>query len=146
VKAASAATRSTHVYIVGHSLGGAIALLDAVYLPLHLSGYTFSTAAFGLPRVGNPAFADYVDARVTDFAHVTNKLDPVPILPGRFLGFAHPSHEKHIVTTGTAAGDWYACDGQDNTSVDCSTGAVPNIFESNSKDHHGPYGIVSMGC
>jgi hypothetical protein len=47
------------------------------------------------------------------------------------MGFAHPSNEKHIVTTGTAAGDWYACDGQDNTNVDCSTGAVPNILVGN---------------
>jgi len=146
VKAASAATGSKHVYIVGHSLGGAIALLDAVYLPLHLTGFTFATSVFGLPRVGNPAFADYVDAHVTNFAHITNKSDPVPVLPGRLLGYAHPSNEKHIVTTGTADGDWYACDGQDNTSVDCSAGAVPNIFGSNVVDHLGPYGTIQMGC
>ncbi|KAF9518115.1 hypothetical protein BS47DRAFT_375650 [Hydnum rufescens UP504] len=146
VKAASAATGSKHVYIVGHSLGGAIALLDAVYLPLHLPGFTFSTSVFGLPRVGNPAFADYVDAHVTNFAHITNKLDPIPILPPRSLGYAHPSNEKHIVTTGTADGDWYACDGHDNTSVDCSTGAVPDILASHEADHDGPYGTIRMGC
>ncbi|KAF8320774.1 alpha/beta-hydrolase [Clavulina sp. PMI_390] len=146
VQKAMAATKSTHVVITGHSLGAAIALLDALYLPLHLpSGTTFSTAVFGLPRVGNPAFASYVDAHVTNFAHVTNKKDPVPIVPGRFLGFAHPSNEKHIVTSGVAAGDWYACDGQDNTSTDCSTGAVPNIFVSSESDHDGPYGAVYMG-
>lgn len=74
-----------------------------------------------------------------------SKKDIVPIVPGRALGFAHPSNEKHIVTSGTAAGDWYACDGQDNTSVDCSTGAVPNILVGDTDDHDGPYGAVYMG-
>jgi predicted lipase len=64
VNNASVATGSKHVYIVGHSLGGAIALLDAVYLPLHLPGFTFSTSVFGLPRVGNPAFADYGETNI----------------------------------------------------------------------------------
>lgn len=55
-----AATGATKVFITGHSLGAAIALLDAVYLPLHLpTGTTFSTTVFGLPRVGNAAFANY---------------------------------------------------------------------------------------
>lgn len=147
VQKAMAATGSKSVFITGHSLGAAIALLDSLYLPLHLpAGTTFSSSVFGLPRVGNPAFASYVDAHVTSFAHITNKLDPIPIVPGRFLGYAHPSNEKHIVTSGTDSGDWYACVGQDNTSTDCSTGAVPNIFESNESDHDGPYGTVTMGC
>lgn len=60
VKAAMKATGSTKVVITGHSLGAAIALLDAVYLPLHLpASTTFTTNVFGLPRVGNPAFASY---------------------------------------------------------------------------------------
>ena len=31
--------------------GAAIALIDSVYLPLHLSGVTFKTVGYGLPRV-----------------------------------------------------------------------------------------------
>ncbi|KAF8320776.1 lipase [Clavulina sp. PMI_390] len=146
VEKAMAATGSTKVVLTGHSLGAAIALLDALYLPLHLpSTTTFTTSVFGLPRVGNPAFANWTDAHVTNLAHVTNKLDPVPIIPPKLFGFAHPSGEKHIVTSGLAAGDWYACVGQDNTSTDCSTGAVPTVLSSNSADHDGPYGEVYMG-
>ena len=33
------------------SLGAAIALLDSVYLPLHVSGVSFQTFTYGLPRV-----------------------------------------------------------------------------------------------
>ena len=42
------------LWLVGHSLGGAIALLDAIYLPLWLpSGTTFKTVGYGLPRVSS---------------------------------------------------------------------------------------------
>lgn len=75
-----------------------------------------------------------------------SKLDPIPIVPGRSLGYAHPSNEKHIVTSGLLAGDWYACDGEDNTSVDCSTGAVSNIFDGDLDDHDGPYGSITISC
>lgn len=95
--------------MVGHSLGAAIALLDSVYLPLHLpSNTTFKTVTYGLPRVGNQAFADYVDANVGDVSHVNNEEDPVPILPGMFLGFHHPSGEVHIQDSGA----WDACPGE----------------------------------
>lgn len=72
VQTAMAAHGSSHVTIVGHSLGtvpqyptvstavpcshfigAAIALIDAVYLPLHLPGVTFTTIGYGMPRVGN---------------------------------------------------------------------------------------------
>ena len=71
--------------LVGHSLGGALALLDAVFLPLHLpTGTKFTTITYGMPRVGNQAFADYVDAHVTNLSHINNKKDPVPILATAF--------------------------------------------------------------
>ena len=36
--------------------------------------------------------------------------------------------------------------GQDNPSIECSTGDVPNVFSGNTSDHHGPYGDISMNC
>jgi hypothetical protein len=79
-------------------------------------------------------------------AFPNSKLDIVPTVPFEMMGFVHPSGEKHIVITGTAPGDWYACVGQDNTSSDCSTGAVLNILDGDVNDHAGPYGTVTMGC
>ncbi|KAK7685750.1 hypothetical protein QCA50_011096 [Cerrena zonata] len=143
VQTALSRFNATQVTITGHSLGGAIALLDAVYLPLHLPAtVTFKTFTYGMPRVGNQAFADYVDAHVTSLSHVNNKKDVVPILPGRFLGFHHPSGEVHI----TESNAWDACPGQDNTNSQCIIGTVPNIFEGDESDHDGPYDGVLMGC
>lgn len=144
-----AAHSGASVTLVGHSLGAALALLDAVFLPLHLPATTsFKIIGYGMPRVGNQAFADYVDAHITALAggtgltRITNKEDPVPILPGRFLGFAHASGEIHIEDSNA----WDSCPGQDNTSSQCIVGAVPNIFDSDESDHDGPYDGVVMGC
>jgi len=129
------------VTVVGHSLGGAISLLDSVYLPLHITGVTFQAILYGLPRVGNLAFANLasVGSIVT---HINNKEDLVPILPGMFLGFHHPTGEIHIQDSGA----WDACPGMDNPSKLCTTGDVPNIFEGDESDHDGPYDGVEMGC
>ncbi|KAF4612438.1 hypothetical protein D9613_004374 [Agrocybe pediades] len=141
VKTTIAAHGATKVTVVGHSLGGALALLDGVFLPLHISGVTFRTITYGMPRVGNQAFADYVDSHIS-LTHINNKEDLVPILPGRFLGFHHPSGEVHIMDNN----QWVSCPGQDNTSTECSTGDVPNIFDGSTGDHDGPYDGVTMGC
>jgi len=129
------------VTIVGHSLGGAISLIDSVYLPLHITGVTFQTIVYGLPRVGNQAFADHASIGST-VTHINNKEDIVPILPGMFLGFHHPTGEIHIQDSLA----WDACPGEDNESDLCSTGDVPNIFEGDESDHDGPYDGVEMSC
>ncbi|PFH50220.1 hypothetical protein AMATHDRAFT_193502 [Amanita thiersii Skay4041] len=132
---------ATRVTIVGHSLGAALALLDGVFLPLHISGVSFRTIGYGMPRVGNQAFADYVDAHLS-LTHINNKKDLVPIVPGRFLGYHHASGEVHI----TESNVWESCPGQDNTSTLCTVGDVPNIFEGSTSDHGGPYNGITMGC
>lgn len=116
--------------------------------------------AYASSQVGNQDFADYVDAHVTSFTRINNKEDPIPIVPGRFLGFHHPSGEVHV----TGANVWEACPGmyqpkvcvklqkltgslgQDNTSTLCIVGDVPNIFDSDESDHDGPYDGIEMGC
>jgi len=141
VKTAISAHGATKVTIVGHSLGAAIALLDGVYLPLHISGVTFRVVTYGMPRVGNQAFANYVDSHLT-LTHINNKEDLVPIVPGRFLGYVHPAGEVHIMDNA----QWVSCPGQDNTSTECVVGDVPNIFDGDTSDHDGPYDGVTMGC
>jgi hypothetical protein len=137
---------ASSVVLTGHSLGATLALLDAVYLPLHLpAGTRVRMVGYGMLRVGNRAFADHVDATLRgNVTHVNNRKDPYPILPGRFLGFAHPAGEVHIQDSGA----WVACPGQDNPSPFCTVGDVPNILVSNIIDHLGPYddGIFMGMC
>ncbi|KAF8914460.1 alpha/beta-hydrolase [Mucidula mucida] len=145
VLAAVTSAMSTHstntVTVVGHSLGGAIALISGVYLDLQLPSTNLNVIAYGMPRVGNQEFADYVDAHLS-VSHVNNEEDLVPILPGRSLGYHHCSGEKHILDSGA----WVACPGQDNTDSQCTTGDVKSIFEGIAGDHSGPYDGVNMGC
>ena len=66
------------------------------------SGTSVRGVTFGTPRVGNPAWAAFFDSRVSDFTRVNNKLDPVPVVPGRLMGFQHPATEIHIEEDGKA--------------------------------------------
>ncbi|KLO06124.1 lipase [Schizopora paradoxa] len=138
---------SPSVTVVGHSLGAALSLLDAVMFVSHFPDWVeIKYVGYGLPRVGNQAFADYVDAHLTTsdngFVRITNKKDPVPINPGMFLGYVHPSGEVHIEESNA----WDECPGQDNPSSLCIVGAVPNDFVGDLGDHDGPYDGVTMGC
>ncbi|KAN0132756.1 lipase [Lactarius tabidus] len=134
---------ASSVTVVGHSLGAAIALLDGVYLRVQLPSVSVRVVVYGLPRVGNQDFANWVDSNLSgQVTHINNKEDPIPIVPGRFLGFDHPSGEIHITDSNT----WENCPGQDNPSNLCIVGDVPNIFDGKTGDHRGPYNGITMGC
>jgi predicted lipase len=132
------------VTTVGFSLGASLALLDAVFLGLHLpTTVSIKFVGYGLPRVGNQAWADLVDAQLPgNVTRISNKKDPVPILPSDFCGFRHPSGEIHI----EESGDWVACPGQDSPSTQCVVGAVPDFFSGNLSNHSGPYNGIMMEC
>jgi len=135
---------TNNVILASHSLGAATALLDAVFLQVHLPSITFKVVNFGLPRVGNQAFANYVDASGIAVTRVNNEYDIVPILPGRFLGFIHPSGEVHIEPN---TGQFVSCEGQEDESDGCEDELVPTIFEGSIPNHLGPYnGIFIGGC
>ncbi|KAG8735020.1 hypothetical protein FRC10_011083 [Ceratobasidium sp. 414] len=53
------------VTLTGHSLGGAISLIDALFLSINLPNAKVKVVAHGIPRVGNPEFAALVDSKVT---------------------------------------------------------------------------------
>jgi hypothetical protein len=130
--------------VIGHSLGGAHALLDAVYLPLNLpANVSVKMIGFGTPRVGNPNFANYVDQHC-DVTRINNMKDPVPIVPPQILGFRHPSGEVHI---DYPSGIWYNCTGQENSNTLCQNGDVPLdlLLATTPDDHLGPYNGVLLG-
>ena len=84
-----AGDRGRPVWLTGHSLGGALAILAAQRLAvarIPVKGlYTF-----GAPRAGNSAFAEALDRRLKRRAfRVVNNEDIVTRLPPRLLGYRH---------------------------------------------------------
>ncbi|KAJ7035547.1 lipase, partial [Mycena alexandri] len=132
--------------LVGHSLVscGALALLDSVYLPLHLpSAVKFNTVTYGLPRVGNPAFANYVDAHLS-LTRINNQYDSfmcIGRIPFPLLDYQHPAGEVHI----QGSGEWDSCQGQENESKLCSAGDT-SILTGSIANHDGPYDGVEISC
>jgi hypothetical protein len=88
--------------------------------------------------------------------------DAISVVPGRFLGFSHPSGEVHIVSPGNAV----SCPGMilaaymsskliglldiligddDSTDDQCTVKTVPNILDGDVSNHLGPYEGISIG-
>ena len=94
------------------------------------------------PERSRKCVADRITTQVSDFQHINNEIDPIPIVPGRGLGFAHPHGEVHILGNNDAV----ACPGEDDaTASQCTISSVPNIFFSNILDHLGPYQGTYIG-
>ncbi|KAH9940517.1 alpha/beta-hydrolase [Epithele typhae] len=146
VLSALASTGVKKVLVTGHSLGAAIATIDGMMLRMQLDeSIAVTTTVFGLPRVGNQAWADLVDSTLGDnFKFVTNQNDPVPQVPPHLLDYQHPSNEIHI-TAVDASGQTataQACPGQENENC------VESLSLINAKkiNHNGPYfANISMG-
>jgi hypothetical protein len=134
---------ATSVTLVGHSLGGALAILDSLMMRLNLpANIAIKGVTYGLPRVGNAEFAEFFDSMVFDFTRINNESDLIPIVPGRFLGFLHTQGETHILSPGNAV----SCPGHDDANDDqCQIKTVPNVFEGNILNHLGPYEGIYIG-
>ena len=70
-----AQTENLPIYLTGHSLGGALATLAALYLPIDGLAACYT---FGSPRVGDSGLADR--NRVPIY-RIVNGVDPIPSLP-----------------------------------------------------------------
>ncbi|KAF8489257.1 Alpha/Beta hydrolase protein [Russula emetica] len=134
---------STQVILIGHSLGGGIAELDTLFMTLNLpEGTTIRGVTFGTPRVGNSAWATFFDSQVSNFTRVNNKRDPVPVVPGRLLGFQHVATEIHIQPDGKTV----ICPGPDDgVDPQCSDKMVPDVINGDVDDHSGPYNGILIG-
>ncbi|KAM3700897.1 hypothetical protein ACB094_05G131900 [Castanea mollissima] len=68
--------------ITGHSLGGALALLNAYEASTSIPGLPISVISFGAPRVGNLAFKEKLDEIGVKTLRIVVKQDIVPKFPG----------------------------------------------------------------
>ncbi|MEO8498912.1 MAG: lipase family protein [Planctomycetota bacterium] len=93
-----AATQAEHVWITGHSLGGALAVLAAARLKLQ--GITPHVYTYGQPRVGLGEFAERFHPELPDrLWRFINQSDVVPrVPPGLF--YRHCGQVKRIVRPG----------------------------------------------
>lgn len=136
VQSALTSTGAQSVVVTGHSLGAALATLDALMFHDALTNISIQTTTFGSPRVGDQAFADFVDSSLSNegFARITNKADPVPHLPPLVLDFVHAQGEVHLGDAGAVL-----CEGQENKSDDCADGVGALAIVDGVDDHIGPY-------
>lgn len=153
VRKGLAATPGTRrrVTVLGHSLGGAIGHLVAVYLARLLGDQADVYArVFASPRVGNPAWANYVDATLGDRAqHIVNFNDPVPHLPPKDWGWRQSSNEVWIPQVGGP--ELRLCTGQENTkcsdSLNFGFALITSLIQYMDADvHSGPYAGVMLKC
>ena len=93
------------IYITGHSLGGALAIIAA----LELKRQKFNVAhiyTFGQPRVGNAAFAQLYNWSLQDSTFcVVAESDPVPLLPTLLMGYRDCGTEKFLRQDGVLQTD-----------------------------------------
>ncbi len=81
----------------GHSLGAAIATLCAAQMTEVAPGVSISLYTYGSPRVGNHAFAQYIETSLGQHNYRSTHLnDPIPRLPPEAIGFQHPGPEYHL--------------------------------------------------
>ncbi len=91
-----AAGPAIRLFVVGHSLGGALAALAAVRIRKESGLVADGIYTFGMPRIGNPAFAQAYDEA---FGERTYRLvhgeDIVPTVPPSNFNFRHVGRLLH---------------------------------------------------
>ena len=79
------------IHLTGHSLGGAVTTLFALYLMEHEPSMSpASVYTFGCPRIGNKEFSLYCDSFIGDrLFRFMNHTDFIPDLPPQSFGYCH---------------------------------------------------------
>lgn len=144
VKDAVAVHNATRVTCTGHSLGAALGVLAGAHLDRLLDA-DVHVYTFGTPRIGDEAWADYIDSRLAGrFFYVANGRDWVPHAPPTQLGYWHPSGQIWISPANSD--QWRFFPGQEN--VHGAESETPKIsFEDHTGVHFHTYiGLDRQSC
>ena len=76
------------IYVTGHSLGGALAVLNAFDIAAHTQR-TVTVFTFGQPRVGGEKFREAYEELVPDSYRVVVDGDPIARIPGMLIDYEH---------------------------------------------------------
>ncbi|MAO56708.1 MAG: hypothetical protein CMM61_13570 [Rhodospirillaceae bacterium] len=99
-----ALTPGKPIYLTGHSLGGALAVIAAAILagPFNMRARLIvGVVTYGCPRVGNCAFVHGLTALAgIPLDRVTNTADIVPWLPLLVLRYRHKGMHHHLTASG----------------------------------------------
>jgi predicted lipase len=90
-------------YVLGHSMGGALAQLAALDIKIMYKLPDVKVYTFGSPRVGNSVFEQFFASLMTESWRFTHGRDIVPSVPPQLFGFHHVSREVWLVDV--ASGD-----------------------------------------
>lgn len=88
------------IYLTGHSLGGALAVLSSFDIAAHTQR-PVTVFTFGQPRVGGPKFREAYDALVPNSYRVVVDGDPIARVPGLFLDYEHVGNLLQIDPEGS---------------------------------------------
>lgn len=113
--------RNAGIYITGHGLGGAFAILAATDVK-SLYQNTDAVYTFGQPRVGNDQFASYYSKTIPETYRIINYADIVPHLPATSAGYLHSSTEEWYQS---GMSSYKSCEGE---SPSCSNSLAPSSW------------------
>ena len=160
VKQLMAKYPSAALFATGHSMGAAVATLAAVALHGETRAREVHVYHFGGPRVGDGAFAQYASLALTPYTtsssekeaeplrrlgglqyRITHRMDPVPHLPLRSMGYVHTVREIFYDNGGNTT--WTVCN--DTTVREDQKCANKYLIPIDMSDHMRYLGIYS-GC
>ncbi|KAK2060539.1 lipase [Colletotrichum caudatum] len=130
------------IHLVGHSLGGAVAMLASLEFKVSFGWDNIIVTTFGEPKVGNQGLCDYVDEvfglnnekdenlSKRTYRRVTHADDPVPLLPLTEWGYKPHAGEYYIskMDLSPSLEDVIVCRG--DSDARCITKGDGGFFES----------------
>jgi len=113
------------LHVVGHSMGAALASLQAQALARQLPHKKIMLTTFGQPRIGNLAYADMVNRLSNlDSIRFVHAGDPVPHGPPLAFGYYH--HDAEVWCPKAKGKEYVKCDtGMEDE--ECSRHVIPDI-------------------
>ncbi|KAF9556708.1 alpha/beta-hydrolase [Agrocybe pediades] len=127
VKAQISSYPSYKVVVAGHSLGGAVATFAAISIKSALPNTPLKLYTYGQPRVGNAAFASYVEKKigVNNIYRAVHTYDGVPTILFKALGYRHFGTEYWHFEDPAKASNVKKCAASDDPT--CSD-SIPSTF------------------